>query len=398
MKLLFIFLAICLSACAQRFAVHSSARSVQFEIDMSAAMAAGAFVPERDRVGVRGALPPLSWQSNLNASPSRARVYVATFALPAHYNDQVVQYKFKIDREGAGPDDGWEDGRNRVFTAKAAATKIARAFNSPGEAVPIQRTGRIDRITPQASQFVAAREVQVWLPLHYEREPTRRFPVLYMHDGQTLFDAAHAGAEWHLDETAQRLITSGAIAPVIIVAISHVGEARMDDYTPVPALRPGQTPAARVGGRAGAYANYLIKELKPFIDRTYRTQPERAHTSVGGASLGGLVSLWLAFKHHETFGAALVVSPSLWWDDEFAHRMVQGQPLPAAQFPTLWLDMGAHEGEQALPSARRVRDQLRALGFTDATLRYVEDANGAHDEASWAARAEGMLRFLYGTP
>jgi predicted alpha/beta superfamily hydrolase len=210
------------------------------------------------------------------------------------------------------------------------------------------------------------------------------------------FDAAAAGAEWQLDETAQRLIAGGQIAPFIMVAAHHSGDRRILDYTPTASLlsaqRLGSHEPQRAGGGASAYAQFLKTELKPMIDARYRTVPDRANTAVGGASLGGLVSLWLALHHGDTFGSALVVSPSVWWDDEFAAKDAANVPTAQLKDTRIWLDMGAHEGEGALPAVRKLRQVLQDR----VTMRYVEDGDGGHDEASWARRAPDMLKFLYG--
>jgi predicted alpha/beta superfamily hydrolase len=300
-----------------------------------------------------------------------------------------VAYKFKVERAGR-PDAGWESGRNRALVLVPGAQRLERAFGSDPGAAPPLRTGRIDRLAPQPSAWVDAREVQVWLPPGYADAPETRYPVLYLHDGQNVFDAAAAGAEWQVDETAQRLVGRGEIGPMIIVAVASTAE-RTQDYTPVPHLLPGSGP---VGGGAARYGRYLVQELKPLIDTRYRTRPERANTALGGSSFGGLVSMWLLLEHPATFGAALVVSPSVWWGDAAILDQVARQHIAAGEGPPrIWLDMGTGEGDAALHGARRLRDALRQRGWP---VAYLEQAGAGHDEAAWAARVEPMLRFLYG--
>jgi predicted alpha/beta superfamily hydrolase len=369
-----------------------------FEIDMREQLAAGKFKPESDLLGVRGSLPPLNWQTSLPAIKIAEGLYKATvdFGL-VPIDSQALQYKFKVDRQGYGPSDGWEDGPNRNVTLRSTAVTVARSFNSQGEAIVVRRTGHFEVFEAFASAHVQSRTVQVWLPPQYKTEPKRRFPVLYLHDGQMKFDAAFAGAEWQMDETAQRLITNGEVAPFIMVASHHSAGQRVLDYTPTESLlaaqRLGTTQNQRVGGGAPSYARFLIEELKPMIDARYRTLPDRKHTSVGGASLGGLVSLWLVQNYSETFSGTLVVSPSVWWDDEFAVRDAQSNSHVSPQQTKIWLDMGVHEGVGAIPSARRLRDAL--VGKVQ--LNYFEDSEGGHDEASWARRVPAMLKFLYGS-
>jgi enterochelin esterase-like enzyme len=134
------------------------------------------------------------------------------------------------------------------------------------------------------------RDIIVYLPPGYETNKNKRFSVFYMHDGQNLFDGATSfipGQEWKVDETAQSLINAHKIEPLIVVGIYNTGKDRVNEYT------PAQDPKYKAGGNADLYARMLVEELKPFIDRTYRTKPDAAHTGLGGSSLGGLVSLYL---------------------------------------------------------------------------------------------------------
>lgn len=365
------------------------ARTVlRVQIDLRAEIAAGRFDPRRDQVGLRGATPPLSWQRTLTAAPEAQRAGRYALVVPFEATPaQPLAYKFKLEREGQ-PDAGWEEGPNRTLLLRPGAQTLARAFGSRTDPLPLRRSGRIDRIAPLPSAHVAPRQVQVWLPPGYASSPARRYPVLYLHDGQNVFDAAGAGAEWQFDEAAQRLVRAGEVAPLIIVAVAGTAQ-RKDDYTPVPALIKGQP----VGGGAAAYGRYLVEELKPLIDRRYRTQPGRESTAVGGSSLGGLVSMWLLLEHGGTFGAGLVVSPSVWWGDEDIVAQVRRR-APGLPAPRLWLDIGLLEGDEAVAGVRRLRQALADSGWDS---RYLEQPGAGHDEAAWAARVPQMLLHLHGT-
>lgn len=408
--LAFLFSSICVSAnsfaqSSPPNAAGARAIAVALEIDMRAEIAAGRFDPSRDRLGVRGAAEPLSWQKSIGARPigvARDARYAVTLSFDREaLGDQPLQYKFKIERAGAAANEGWESGRNRVVLAREAATTIRRAFDSPPEPIPAERTGRIDRIAPEAwpaSKFVEPREIQVWLPPAYETDALRRYPVLYLHDGQNVFDAVSSGAEWRVDETAQRMVLAKEVTPFIVVAISSTAK-RWDEYTPVamnlPPDRARSLNVERVGGNASAYADFLIREVKPMIDARYRTLSNAKNTSVGGASLGGLVSLWLALNHSDVFGAALVMSPSVWWGEGFLIEEAKRATLTGAR-PRLWLDMGTRETERAIPDARRLREALIDRGWAlGDTLSYLEAENASHDEAAWAKRVPQTLRFLY---
>jgi predicted alpha/beta superfamily hydrolase len=239
--------------------------------------------------------------------------------------------------------------------------------------------------------------MQVYLPPGYERERSRRYPVLYLHDGQNVFDAASMGMEWQVDETAEALIQAGRIEPLIVVAVANT-DARRDEYTPtsVEWKRPDGS-ISKGGGKANLYGRFLIEELKPFIDRTYRTRRDAAGTALGGASLGGLVSLWLALEHPQVFGNALAVSTAVEWDDNVILKKIAA--LPRMVPVRIWVDAGSLEGERFVSGARRLRDALAQKGWKPGTdLEYVEQEGGQHDEISWASRVEGMLSFLYGRP
>lgn len=367
--------------------------TVQFTMDLRGEITAGRFDPGTDRVGVRGAVAPLSWeQTQLARASTNAGLYELTlrFKHPAA-EAQPIPYKFKIEHPGR-PDAGWESGRNRSFVLGDGARlqRLRRAFGEDSDALPAQRVGTIERWTPQPSARVSPREVQVWLPPGYAEQPERRYPVLYLHDGQNLFDALAAGAEWQIDETAQRLLLADAIAPMIIVGVAS-NDDRITDYTPVPNTA---APDGPVGGGGPGYAHYLVQELKPQIDQHYRTQPGREATAVGGSSLGGLMSMWLVLNEPNTFGAALVVSPAAWWADYAIVEQARGQPWPSGLTPPrVWMDVGAREGDGMIGGARALRDALLARGWQ---LHYLEQPDGGHDEASWAARVEPMLRWLHG--
>jgi len=240
------------------------------------------------------------------------------------------------------------------------------------------------------SRFLdSAHDVIVYLPPGYDEDGERRYPVLYMQDGQNLFDEATAFAgEWRLDEAAEQMIEAGLVAPLIIVGIYNAGAYRIDEYTPT------RDSAKRAGGNADKYGRMLVDELKPFIDSEYRTLPDAANTGIGGSSLGGLVSLYLALKYSGIFWNVAVLSPSVWWDNRFIVRRVRA--LGTAPPLRVWLSTGMAEGDGVVAGARRVRDALVAKGWVEGeTMHYQEIEGAAHTESAWADIAPAMLRFLY---
>ena len=239
------------------------------------------------------------------------------------------------------------------------------------------------------------RTVVVYLPPRDETKPDARSPVLYMHDGQNLFDDATAFAgEWRVDELAQELIGAGAIQPLIIVGVYNT-DRRVDEYTPTTSTTKGADPA---GGLADAYGRMLVEELKPFIDATYPTLPGPATTAMAGSSLGALVTLHLGLRYPAVFGKLAVLSPSIWWDDAIIVREVEAlqKTHPARQKQQIWLDAGTREGEKEIADVRRLRDALVAKGWiVGKDLRYAEIEGGEHNERSWGARMKPVLEFLF---
>ena len=253
-------------------------------------------------------------------------------------------------------------------------------------------TGDFRAHTKFHSKFLPTdRDVLVYLPPGYEADRRRRYPVLYLHDGQNLFDGATSfipGQEWRVDETAQALILSHAIEPVIIIGIYNTGRERIEEYT------PSADPKFKVGGKADLYGRLIVEELKPFVDSHYRTKRGAADTGLGGSSLGGLVTMYLGLRYPKVFGKLAVVSPSVWWDDYRIIREVQA--LRAKPHTRIWLDMGTDEGANATDGARLLRDALAGKGWQlDRDLKYFEAVGAKHSEAAWAERVEPFLRFLF---
>ena len=267
---------------------------------------------------------------------------------------------------------------------------------TPASVLRIAITGDLRLHDFPSEALGEARRVAVWLPARYDRDPNQRFPVLYLHDGQNLFDAATAFAgEWEVDETATRLIRSCQIVPVIVVGMYNAGDRRIDEYTPTPGrVTPGNSEAPLRGGGLDRHARMLVTELKPWIDANYRTRPEAQHTAIGGSSLGALASLYIGLREPDRFGMVAALSPAVWWDNCTVVTHVERLP---GQIPVrIWLDVGTAEGAHTLDDARRLRDALVAKGWqAGRDLAYVEAQNAGHNEHAWAARVGPMLRFFF---
>ena len=260
-------------------------------------------------------------------------------------------------------------------------------------------TGHIQRHPAFASKVLGnSRDVLVYLPPGYRRSRTRRYPVLYLHDGQNVFDAATSfgGVEWQADETAQRLALENLIDPLIIVAVANAGAARIHEYAPTRGrLEEGKRKRSK--GLLRQHGSFLINELKPFIDARYRTLTGAEYTGLGGSSLGGLATLSLGLWFPHVFRRLAVMSPSIWWDNEVIYKMVAAIDDEARPPLKIWLDTGTHE--PGWQRARLLRDGLIEKGWRlHDDLHYFEDEGAGHSEGAWAHRFDAVLRFLYPPP
>jgi len=233
------------------------------------------------------------------------------------------------------------------------------------------------------------RDLIVYLPPGYDDQAGRHFPVLYLHDGQNLFDGATSfipGMDWHVGQTADQSIRSGAVAPLVIVGMYNT-KARIREYTPTHVPKLG-------GGRADRYAKFLIEEVKPFIEHEYRALSGPESTGIGGSSLGGLVSLYLGLKLPQIFGKIAALSPSVWWNQQVMHRFVEAARVDPR--PRIWLDIGTREGSRIVQDVEQFRDVLLQKGWQLGRDLHYERVEGAeHNEAAWARRVRPFLQFLF---
>jgi enterochelin esterase-like enzyme len=234
------------------------------------------------------------------------------------------------------------------------------------------------------------RDLIVYLPPGYDAQPDRHFPVLFLHDGQNLFDGSTSfipGMDWHVGQTADQWIQEGRVEPLIIVGIYNAGKQRIGEYTPTRAPKLG-------GGRANRYAKFLLEEVKPFVNFQYRTQQGPESTGIGGSSLGGLVSLYLGLRQPKAFGKIAALSPSVWWNERVILRFAATAAV--RPLPRIWLDIGTREGPRIVDDVERFRDILVGKGWQpDRNLHYERVEGAEHNEAAWARRVGPFLQFLF---
>jgi predicted alpha/beta superfamily hydrolase len=234
------------------------------------------------------------------------------------------------------------------------------------------------------------RDLIVYLPPGYEEQRARRFPVLYLHDGQNLFDGATSfipGMDWHVGQTADRCIEGKKIQPLILVGIYNARKARVHEYTPTRVPRLG-------GGRADRFAKFLLQEVMPFTQGEYRTLSGPEFTGMGGSSLGGLLSLYLGLKLPHVFGKLAALSPSVWWNQRVITRFAESARVHPR--PRVWLDVGTREGPRTVKDVEQFRDVLLQKGWRlGEDLHYERVEGGEHNEAAWAQRVGPFLEFLF---
>lgn len=251
-------------------------------------------------------------------------------------------------------------------------------------------TGNIQMHKGFHSKFLpTTRDLSVYLPPGYESGTARRYPVLYMQDGQNLFDAATSffnGREVRMDEEAQRLIAQREVEPIIIVGISSSGLARVNEFTPA-------VDGPKQGGKADLYGRMLVEEIKPFIDSQYRTLKDRSHTGLGGTSLGGLATLYLGLKYKKVFGKLAVVSPAAFWNDQMIVKYVES--LPSRTHQRICISIGTAEPDGFLTPTRALRQALMKKGWREGfDLGYLEVEGAQHGPDEHNVRVDHMLRFI----
>jgi predicted alpha/beta superfamily hydrolase len=227
-----------------------------------------------------------------------------------------------------------------------------------------------------------SRDIIVWLPPSYDKNAKKHYPVLYMHDGQNIFDpsTAFTGYDWRVDEVADSLIKLKKIEEIIIVGIYNSPD-RLPEYSDSPL--------------GTSYLNFVINNVKPLIDSTYRTKPGKEHTGVAGSSLGGLASLLFVWKRPDVFGMAGCISTSFWYDDEKTLKEIR-EYSGHKKNVKIYLDCGGREKE-LIGGYKRMVEILKSKGYKKGKdLEYTLDSKATHSEQYWAKRVWRPLVFMFG--
>ena len=260
-------------------------------------------------------------------------------------------------------------------------------------------TGNVQQRRFRSQQLDEDFDLWVYLPPGFSPQDSWRYPTLYLHDGQNVFDQKTAafGVEWGVDEQAEHLILQGQIEPIVIVGIANT-PARIAHYTPFPDPISG-------GGMGPAYRQFLCEELRPWMETQYPLRKSPHDRALAGSSLGGLSSLYISWTRADIFGKVAALSPSLWWGERKLIIRIGGDQSSAARPLKIGLDMGDEEsqeddndngGPDVIDDLRTLRAVLLDKGYRiGENFAYQEIQGGRHDEASWSARVDSVLKFLF---
>lgn len=233
-------------------------------------------------------------------------------------------------------------------------------------------------------QLNTTRKIWIYIPPDYETS-TKNYPVIYMHDAQNLFnDATSFSGEWKVDEALDHFYKEGKQTS-IIVGIENGGEERLNEYSPWKNLKHG-------GGKGDQYADFIALTLKPYIDKNYRTKTSAVSTTIGGSSMGGLISFYAALKYPEIFANAMVFSPSFWFAKKELFSFVENhQNLNDIKFYFL---MGEKESREMVNDVMRMHKLLEAKGVSDQNIEIKIDDDGTHSESYWAREFPRAYQWL----
>ena len=280
--------------------------------------------------------------------------------------------------------------------------------------------GRIDRIDSFPSKFIVPRAVDIWLPKNYTA--TKNYNVLYMHDGQMLFDSTSTWnkQEWKVDEVASQLMQENKVQNFIVVAIWNIPEIRHKDLFPnkvIQYLKKDQieilnNELVREKGfsiqqykiNSDNYLKFIVQELKPFIDKNYSVHTTANHTAIMGSSMGGLISMYALCEYPNVFGKAACLSTHWIGFREFKNNPIpesffayMEKNLPEAKNHKIYFDYGTETLDaDYIKYAYRVDETLTSKGYTYKNYRNIKFENENHSEASWQKRINIPLEFMFG--
>jgi predicted alpha/beta superfamily hydrolase len=328
----------------------------------------------KEGIRIRGDKGPMSWERGVYATPSGVPATadagpqnIWTYTWPDALGAVTMKPTLGEDKVSVGG----------VYEIAAGATlDIYPFFGAPFGKLTIVK----DFASPQLNN---QRALRIYLPPSYDENPAKRYPVLYMHDGQNLFDpkTASFGTAWEVGKAINHLVALGSMDEVIVVGIDNTPD-RIPEYTPCCDPKYG-------GGKLDAYTHFIVDTVKPYIDHSYRTLPGKDNTAIMGSSLGGIASVYIAERYPQVFSKAGGMSSSFWWN-----KGALISSVPERVPVKFYLDAGTQD--DGLEDSTRMRDAMLARGWRDGTdLMFYKMEGGRHNEASWAARVAKPLVWFF---
>lgn len=311
--------------------------------------------------------------------------YSTTVTAPLN---STVEYKFtrgdwpRVETQANG---SFLPNRTFTYTGSGTITDTIQNWDDlSGPHTAVGNTHILDLDFP-LPQFNKTRRIWIYLPQDYYNS-LQSYPVVYMHDGQNLFDVLYTafGTEWEIDESMEDIQNAQGV-PGIIVGVDNGAMSRLDEYTPWINIQYG-------GGSGEAYLDFLVNTLKPYIDANFRTLPQREYTAIAGSSLGGLISFYAALERPDIFSKAGIFSPSFWYSDTcYQHAVAQGHSLPMR----IYMLAGDLESTTMVYNMYRMEDTLLAHGFSQAELNTINHSDGQHSEWYWAREFPACYNWLF---
>lgn len=315
-----------------------------------------------NNIAIRGDGAGLNWSSGVSATWTTGNIWV----LSTQPSAGGFEFKPLFN------DTNWSIGANYVVPDGNAVVDVYPFFWAS--------QGTLQIINSFTSQILGnTRSLRIYLPPSYSENPFKSYPVVYMHDGQNLFQAQTSafGVEWEVDETADSLVVSGQMRETIFVGMDNAGASRIWEYTTT------SDPSYGGGGGEG-YLDFIEQEVMPWVNANYRTQSGAEDTIIMGSSLGGLISFCGAWSRPDVFGTAVAMSSSFWWDGASTVTNIEtySGPWIDARF---YVDIGANEGSVA--QSQDMAAALLDLGYQSTVNTWFHlDPFGSHNEASWRDR------------
>lgn len=351
------------------------------------------YTPSKDNIYI--AANATNWTPNdpgYKINANKDGTYSATIKMKKGWN---VQYKFtRGNWESVEKDTNGGEIDSRLSTVDKDTTIECKVENwadlGPKYVKLPTITGTVNVIENfDMPQLGKKRTLRIYLPKDYDTSVDNHYPVIYMHDGQNLFDSSTANAGgWEVDDTLEKLSADKKTNGAIVVGIDNSNQDRTAEYTPWKFEDMG-------GGDGDKYVNFIVETLKPYIDTHYRTLKDRENTGIAGSSFGGLISFYGGLKHQDVFGMIGAFSTSFWFNTDEVMKFVQANPKKYNM--KLYLDAGNKEeleGTMMADDAKKMYTTLKTTGFTDADLKLVIDPEGIHSEPSWERRFPDAFLWL----